>query len=118
MPATYVDQVEKLDIPAMMAAAFKTSPSRHYTVYQDNSGWHAATKNEVLPSGCNPMGYITLDRAPAKDGARPEFGQVLLKMLQRDGRTCEQALWLIAAPTTNGRMRWSTMCPYSNRRAE
>jgi hypothetical protein len=40
MPAAFVDQVQKLDIRAMLAAAFKAGPSDHYTVYYDGSRWH------------------------------------------------------------------------------
>jgi len=118
MPATYVDQVEKLDIPAMMGAAFKASASQECALYRDEAGWHPAAASDLWPSAHQLVARIKLDRASAKAGARPEFGQALLKMLQRDGHPCEQALWLIAAPTRNGRTRWSTMCPYSNRPAE
>ena len=118
MPASYVDQVQKLDVRSMMAAAFKASPSDHYTVYQDGSGWHAAAESELGQPTHALVARIKLDRAPANGAPRPSRGQVLLTVVQPDGRRCEQALWLIAVPTKTGRARWTTVCPYSRRPAQ
>ena len=41
MPVRYVDQVQKLNIRSMMAAALKAGPREQYTVCQDASGWHS-----------------------------------------------------------------------------
>jgi hypothetical protein len=118
MPATYVDQVQKLNIPSMMAAALKATPSDHYALYQDEAGWHSAAASDLWPSAHQLVARIELDRAPVKGGARPSFGPVVLTIIQPDGHNRGQALWLIAARTRNGRTRWSTMCPSSNRPAE
>jgi hypothetical protein len=118
MPATYVDQVQKLEIRSMMAAAFKASPSDHYVVYQDGSGWHPAADHRAVPSGPGPVAEIYLDRAPAKGGLRPSRAQVFLKLLQPDGFKCEQALSLIAVPTRKRRLRWATFCPFSRQPAQ
>lgn len=115
MPARYVDQVQKLDIRSMMAAALKAGPSEHYNVYQDGSGWHAATDPQVVSQARDLVAYIKLDRSPAKGAAR---GQILLTVFQRDGRSCEQALWLRAEATPRGRTRWVTLCPCSHQSAQ
>src|SRR5213595_635736 len=82
MPASYVDQVQKLDVRSMMAAAFKASPSDHYTVYcRDGSGWHAAAENQAGQPAHALVARITLDRAPANGAARPSRGQVLLTVV-------------------------------------
>jgi hypothetical protein len=47
MPATYVDQVQKLDIRSMMRAALKADPSDHYTVCWDVSGWCAPARSQA-----------------------------------------------------------------------
>src|SRR6266851_232112 len=47
MPATYVDQVQKLDIRSMMGAALKADPSDHYTVGWDVSGWRALARSQA-----------------------------------------------------------------------
>jgi hypothetical protein len=116
MPATYVDQVQKLNIRSMMAAALKAKPNIHDILYWDGSGWHAAAENHHVPSGCGLVAYIHLDRA--QGGARPSRGQVFLRLLQPDGSKCEQALWLIAVPTKTGRPRWITCCPYNRQPAQ
>jgi hypothetical protein len=55
MPATYVDQVQKLDVRSLMAAAFKSRPGHHYTVYRDAEGWHAADRVRCpRPLSCSP----------------------------------------------------------------
>jgi len=118
MPATYVDQVQKLDIRSLMAAALKASPSDSYAVYRDEGGWHPAAGPDLLPSAHQLVARLVLDRAPTKGGARPSGGQVLLSMVLPDGITCEQTLWLVAVPTRNGRSRWTTFCPYSHHRAQ
>src|SRR5881392_3465697 len=91
MPASYVDQVQKLDVRSMVAAAFKASPSDHYTLYRDGSGWHAAAESELGQPAHQLVARIKLDRAPG-GAARPSRGQVLLTVVQPDGRRCEQAL--------------------------
>jgi hypothetical protein len=118
MPATYVDQVQKLDIRSMMAAAFKARPSDHYIVYWVGSGWHPAADDRAVPSGSGLVAYIDLDRPPAKGGPPPSCGQVFLRFLQPDGVKCEQTLWLTAVPTRNHRSRWKTFCPYSREPAQ
>jgi hypothetical protein len=117
MPATYVDQVEKLDIRSMMAAALKGSPSHSYAVYRDQGAWRAAAAADLAPSAHQLVARIKLDRAPGK-GTRPSGGQVLLSMVLPDGITCEQTLWLVAVPIRNGGLRWTTFCPYSHHRAQ
>jgi hypothetical protein len=113
MPAMYVDHVQKLDIRSMMAAAFKASPGDHYTVYRDGSGWHAAAENQAVQQAQELVARIKLDRPPAKGAARPSRGQVLVTWVQPDGRSCEQALWLVAVPTKSRHSRWITLCPYN-----
>ena len=88
MPASYVDQVQKLDVRSMMAAAFKASPSDHYTVYRDGSGWYAAAENQAGQPAHQLVARIKLDRAPANGAPRPSRGQVLLTVVQPDGRSC------------------------------
>ena len=118
MPASYVDQVQKLDVRSMMAAAFKASPSDHYTVYRNGSAWHAAAESELGQPAHQLVARIKLDRAPANGAPRPSRGQVLLTVVQPDGRSCAQALWLVAVPTKTGCARWTTRCPYSRQPAQ
>jgi hypothetical protein len=115
MPATFVDQVQKLDVRSLMAAAFKARPSHHYTVYRDADGWHAADRN-ALPPTPELLASIAVDRPPVK-GEPPRSAEVILRVLAPDGRQYEQMLCLLAAPTRNGRLSWSTFCPCSHRQA-
>src|SRR5437868_3386276 len=65
---------------SMVAAAFKASPSDHYTVYRDGSGWHAAAESELGQPTHALVARIQLDRAPG-GAARPSRGQVLLTVV-------------------------------------
>jgi hypothetical protein len=115
MPATYVDQVQKLNIRSMMAAALKAGPREQYTVCQDASGWHSVA---AARPGNEIIARITLNRPPAK-GASPPWGAlVTLSVVGPDGRCREQALWLLATPTRFGRWRWTARCPYSQQPAQ
>ena len=115
MPASYVDQVQKLNIRSMMAAALKAGPREQYTVCQDASGWHSVA---TARPGDEIIAQITLNRPPAK-GASPPWGAlVTLSVVGPDGRCREQALWLVATPTRLGRWRWTARCPYSQQPAQ
>jgi hypothetical protein len=115
MPARYVDQVQKLNIRSIMAAALKAGPREQYTVCQDASGWHSVA---AARPGREIIARITLNRPPAK-GASPPWGAlVTLSVVGPDGRCHEQALWLVATPTKLGRWRWTARCPYSQQRAQ
>jgi hypothetical protein len=114
VPATYADQVQKLDVRSLMAAAFKARPSHHYTVYRDADGWHPADRS-ALPPAPELLASIAVDRPPLKGGPPPSSAEVILKVLAPDGRQYQQMLCLLAAPTRNGRLSWTTLCPYSNR---
>jgi hypothetical protein len=114
MPATFVDQVQKLDVRSLMAAALKARPSHHYTVYRDGVGWHPADRS-ALPPAPELLASIALDRPPVKGDPPPSSAQVILRVLAPDGRHYEQMLWLKATPTRNGRLNWTTFCPYSRR---
>jgi hypothetical protein len=116
MPAAFVDQVQKLDIRAMLAAAFKAGPSDQYRVCCDDSGgWHPATDRTAGPPVHELVADITLDRPPAKGELPRSWGKAKLKIIQPDGRSCEQVLWLIPTLTRNGRLNWTTLCPRSDR---
>jgi hypothetical protein len=115
MPATHVDQIQRLDIRAMLAAAFKARLSDHYTVYYEGNRWHPAADHKALPRAPELVADITLDRSPTKGELPRSWGQVKLKVIQPDGRSCEQVLWLIPALTRNGRLNWTTLCPCSDR---
>lgn len=115
MPARYVDQVQKLNIRSMMAAALKAGPCEQYMVCQDASGWHSVP---TARPGDEIIAQITLNRPPAK-GASPPWGAlVTLRVVGPDGRRREQALWLVATPTRLGRWRWAARCPYSHEPAQ
>jgi hypothetical protein len=114
VPATYADQVQKLDVRSLMAAAFKARPSHHYTVYRDADGWHPADRS-ALPPAPELLASIAVDRPPVRGGPPPRSAEVILKVLAPDGRQYQQMLCLLAAPTRNGRLSWTTLCPYSNR---
>ena len=111
MPATYVDQVQKLDIRSMMAAAFKADPSDRYTVCWDVSGWRALAPNQAARPSDKIVAGIQLNRTPDKGATLPWCGQVTVSEVQPDGRRCEQTLWLSAARAR--RWRWTTVCPFS-----
>jgi hypothetical protein len=117
MPARYVDQVQKLEIRGMMAAALKATPSEHYTVCKDGSGWHSVPDHQATAPGHEIIARIILNRAPAK-GAGPPWGALVkFSVVGPDGRCREQALWLVATPTRLGRWRWSATCPYRHQSA-
>jgi hypothetical protein len=80
MPATYVDQVQKLDIRSMMGAAFKACPSDHYTVGCDVSGWHALARGQAAPPTDKIVACIQLNRTPDKSATLPWCGQVTLTL--------------------------------------
>src|SRR6266478_5873449 len=113
MPATYVDQVQKLDIRSMMSAALKAYPSDHYTVCWDVSGWCALGRSQVAQPSDKMVACIQLNRTPDKGATLPWCGQVTVSVVQPDGRSCEQTLWLSAARSRARRWRWRTVCPYS-----
>jgi len=113
MPATYVDQVQKLDIRSMMGAASKADPSDHYTVGWDVSGWRALARSQAAPPTDKIVACIQLNRAPDKSATLPWCGQVTLNVVQPDGRSCEQTLWLSAARSRARRWQWTTICPFS-----
>jgi len=115
MPATYVDQVQKLDIRSMMGAAFKADPSDHYTVGCDVSGWRTLAQGQAARPSDKMVAGIQLNRTPDKGATLPWCGQVTVSVVQPDGRRCEQTLWLSAARTRTRRWRWNTICPYSGR---
>jgi hypothetical protein len=115
MPATYVDQVQKLDIRSMMAAAFKADPSDHYTVCWGVSGWRALAPGQAARPSDKIVAGIQLNRTPDKSATRPWCGQVAISVVQPDGRSCEQTLWLRAARTRARRWQWMTICPFSGR---
>jgi hypothetical protein len=115
MPVRYVDQVQKLNICSMMAAALKAGPREQYTVCQDASGWHSVA---TARPGDEIIARIRLNRPPAK-GASPPWGAlVTLSVVGADGRCREQGLWLVATPTRLGRWRWTARCPYSQQPAQ
>ena len=115
MPASYVDQVQKLNMRSMMAAALKSGPRDQYTVCRDASGWRSVATPRP---GDEIIAQITLNRPPAK-GASPPWGAlVTLRVVGPDGRWREQALWLVATPTRLGRWRWAARCPYSHEPAQ
>ena len=91
MPATYVDQVQKLDIRSMMAAAFKADPSNHYTVGCDVSGWRTLAQGQAARPRDKMVAGIQLNRTPDKSATRPWCGQVTISVVQPDGRSCEHA---------------------------
>lgn len=113
MPASYVDQVQKLNIRSMMAAQ-KSGPRDQYTVCRNASGWHSVA---TARPGDEIIARITLNRPPAK-GASPWGALVTLSVVGPDGRRREQALWLVATPTRLGRWRWAARCPYSHEPAQ
>jgi hypothetical protein len=115
MPATYVDQVQKLDIRSMMRAALKADPSDHYTVCWDVSGWCAPARSQAAPPSDKMVACIQLNRTPDKGATLPWCGQVTVRVVQPDGRNCEQTLWLSAARTRARRWQWITVCPFSGR---
>jgi hypothetical protein len=116
VPATYADQVQKLDVRSLMAAAFKARPGHHYTVYRDADGWHPADRS-ALPPAPELLASIAVDRPPVRGGPPPRSAEVILKVLAPDGRQYQQMLCLLAAPTRNGRLSWTTFCPCSHRQA-
>jgi hypothetical protein len=94
-----------------------TSPSNHYAVYRDGSGWHAAD-NQVVQPAQELVARIQLDRPPAKGAPRPSRGQAIVTLVQPDGRSREQALWMLAGLTKTRRSRWTALCPYSRQPAQ
>jgi len=74
MPATYVDQVQKLDIRSMMRAALKADPSDHYTVCGDVSGWRALGQSQAAQPSDEMVACIQLNRTPDKGATRPWCG--------------------------------------------
>jgi hypothetical protein len=115
MPASYVDQVQKLDVRSMMAAAFKADPSDHYTVCGDVSGWRALAPSQAAQPSDEIVAGIQLNRTPDKSATLPWCGQVTVSVVQPDGRSCQQTLWLSAARTRARRWQWVTVCPFSGR---
>src|ERR1700694_3484799 len=110
MPARYVDQVQKLEIRRMMAAALKATRREHYTVCKDASGWHSVADRQAAAPGHEIIAHITLNRAFA-EGAGPPWGAlVTFSVVGPDGRCREQALWLVATPTRLGRGWWWATC--------
>src|SRR3954467_3680298 len=104
MPATYVDQVQKLDIRSLMAAAVKAGRSHGYAVYRDEGAWHPAAGPDLLPSAHQLVARLVLDRAPTKGGARPQAVKScspwFCPTASRASRRCG---WLRCRPETVGR---------------
>jgi hypothetical protein len=110
MPATYVDQVQKLDIQSLMAKALKGAPADKYAFTIPMETWPPV---EGQPDGHLLGIEIVLQRPQAVPANMPRAGDVLLKFTLPDAGKRQQILLLEGVPATRSSWRWKTICPYS-----
>jgi hypothetical protein len=110
MEAVYVDQVEKLDIKALMAKVLKVGRSDNYCVTVTMNNWPQIEGQEHS----NQLTIdIVLERPADCLANAPLSGEMLLKYILPDGGKREQMLLLRGVPATKRSWRWRTTCPYS-----
>lgn len=110
MEAVYVDQVEKLDIRALMARVLKAGRSDNYCLTITMNNWpqiEGQQRSNQLTID------IVLERSADCLANAPLSGEMLLKYILPDGGKREQILLLRGEPATKRSWRWQTTCPYN-----
>jgi hypothetical protein len=111
MPATYVDQVQKLDIQSLMAKALRGARADKHAFAIPMGTWPPV---RGLPDGHLLQIEIVLQRSPQGGADAPLVGDMLLKFNLHDGQKREQIVLLEGVPATKSSWRWKTICPYSH----
>ena len=115
MDPSYVDQVQQLDIPKLMAQLLKSARTDHYLCVMAMENWPPV---EGRPDGNLLAIEIMLERAAIAPAAAPLAGNLLLKFTLPDAQQREQMLWLEGRPAGKSSWRWKARCPFNGQQVQ